>query len=222
MVGSLCCRSPRSSACTLAAPPQQPSCLLEWNPFANEEPVGTPGWWKKHKKKAVFESDKGYRSKASTATSTTTAGRSRARSPPSESSKPAKRTDEIGLIPGLDPRVQYGKVKEAVGLGPERAVRPRMRTSKAIACSARKNTTRRPRSSRGDRARAAFADRAGRHVHARRELLLRRPLHQGPRRLRRARQGVSQHAVHGHADRPRVEDRPVLGEATRTTAPTGR
>ena len=35
-------------------------------------------------------------------------------------------------------------------------------------------------------ARPAFADRAGRDVHARRELLLRRPLHQGPRRLRRA------------------------------------
>ena len=26
--------------------------------------------------------------------------------------------DEVGLIPGLDPRVQYGKMKEAIGLGP--------------------------------------------------------------------------------------------------------
>ena len=30
--------------------------------------------------------------------------------------------EEIGLIPGLDPRVQYGKMKEAVGLGPDEQV----------------------------------------------------------------------------------------------------
>jgi TolA-binding protein len=89
------------------------------NPFASDDPPGTPGWWKKNKKNAVFEPGKGNKVegvdgyfdddgrpiKGPVATERIIAA--------------SDDDEEIGLIPGLDPRVQYGKMKEAVGLGPD-------------------------------------------------------------------------------------------------------
>jgi len=85
---------------------------------AEEAPVGTPGWWKKHKKQAVFVPDQGYRVEGFD-------GYFDQDGRPIQGPVAAERvvqageaTDKVGLIPELDPRVQYGKVKDAVGLGP--------------------------------------------------------------------------------------------------------
>ena len=62
-------------------------------------------------------------SPASTATSTKAAAGSIAAPTTGSAPTPTPRLDgkddeEVGLLPGLDPRVAYGKVKTAVGLGP--------------------------------------------------------------------------------------------------------
>ena len=82
------------------------------------EGVGTAQWWKKNKKKAVFEPGKGYivegqegyfdgdgRPISSPVAAATVIGAS-------------DDSDEPGLLPGLDPHTQYDKVKTAIGLGP--------------------------------------------------------------------------------------------------------
>jgi outer membrane protein assembly factor BamD (BamD/ComL family) len=80
---------------------------------------GTSQWWKKQKKNRVFDPELGY----------TVAGvdgyfdgDGRPMQGPVSADRVAEAAGEApsneGLIPGLDPRVQYGKVKEAVGLGP--------------------------------------------------------------------------------------------------------
>ena len=51
-----------------------------------------------------------------------TADRSKAPWLSSASSQAGEEKEEIGLIPGLDPRVQYDKMKTAVGLGPDEQI----------------------------------------------------------------------------------------------------
>jgi len=86
--------------------------------FSDPAPVGTPEWWKKNQKKAVFEVGKGWKVPdvegffdddghpidGPVAVERVT----RAAAPPSEK----------GLIPGLDPLVQLEKAKTALGMGP--------------------------------------------------------------------------------------------------------
>lgn len=86
--------------------------------FFEEPPVGTPKWWKKHKKQAEFVPDQGYRVEG-------VEGYFDGDGRPIDGPVAVERVveageynDEVGLIPGLDPRVQYDKIKEAVGLGP--------------------------------------------------------------------------------------------------------
>ncbi|MEX0611712.1 MAG: outer membrane protein assembly factor BamD [Pirellulales bacterium] len=105
-------------ACALAGHPQSACGEWNWNPFAKQAPVGTREWWKKHKGEAVFEPGKGY----------TVAGidgyldgDGRPIQAPIEVERvvaAGEVKNDDGLIPGLDPRVQYEKVKSAVGLGP--------------------------------------------------------------------------------------------------------
>lgn len=87
--------------------------------FGESDPVGSANWWKKHKKKAVFEPGNGYKvegvdgyfdgmgrplDRAVTETGAP---------PPDSEVDPDK-----GLAPALDPRAVYGKMKTVVGLGP--------------------------------------------------------------------------------------------------------
>jgi TolA-binding protein len=88
------------------------------NPFAKEEPVGSPGWWKKNKRKAVFEVEKGWKVEGVDGYFDDDGRPIQGPVATERIIKAGEDDDEIGLIPGLDPRVQYSKMKEAVGLGP--------------------------------------------------------------------------------------------------------
>jgi TolA-binding protein len=105
-------------ACALTLDPQSASGEWSWNPFAKPIPAGNPEWWKKHKHEAVFEPGKGY-------TVEGVEGYFDGDGRPIQAPVAVERIveageakEEVGLIPGLDPRVQYDKVKSAVGLGP--------------------------------------------------------------------------------------------------------
>jgi outer membrane protein assembly factor BamD (BamD/ComL family) len=107
------------AVCTLAASPVH----AEWpwsGWFGQEAPVGTPEWWKKHEyKDAELVPGKGYEVPG-------TEGYFDAKGRPID--RPVANTQiprpdgmpdpDVGLLPGLDPKVTYGKVKNAVGLGP--------------------------------------------------------------------------------------------------------
>lgn len=99
-----------------------PAVAFDWptppNPFAEKPAVGTPQWWKKQKKNAVFEPGKGYKVEG-------VEGYFDGDGRPIQGPVAVERVveageekEEVGLIPGLDPRAQYDKVKTAVGLGP--------------------------------------------------------------------------------------------------------
>jgi len=86
--------------------------------WSKEAPVGTPEWWKQHKNDRVFDPDKGYQVEG-------VEGYFDGDGRPIQGPASADRVmdtgdeeDEGGLVPGLDPRAQYDKVKTAVGLGP--------------------------------------------------------------------------------------------------------
>jgi TolA-binding protein len=101
-------------ACVVAPP----CAHADWPWSRAEAPVGTPEWWKKHKKHAVFDPDRGY-------TVEGVDGYFDGDGRPIQGPVAVERVleageaeDEAGLIPGLDPRAQYDKMKTAVGLGP--------------------------------------------------------------------------------------------------------
>jgi TolA-binding protein len=92
-------------------------------PFTSEDaPVGSAAWWKKHKVDAVFTPGMGYKVEGVDGYFD---GMGRpiqgpvARETVVEASE---KKDDSGLIPGLDPRVGYSKMKEAVGLGPNEQI----------------------------------------------------------------------------------------------------
>lgn len=88
--------------------------LSSW--FSKPE-VGTPEWWKKNKSKSVFDVGKGYRVEG-------VEGYFDEDGRPIQSPVAPERIDlsdeppQAGILPGLDPKVAYSKVKSAVGLGP--------------------------------------------------------------------------------------------------------
>jgi TolA-binding protein len=89
---------------------------MSW--FRDDAAVGTPEWWKKAKKQAIFDVGKGYRVEG-------VDGYFDQDGRPIQGPVATERivaagedNQDVGLIPGLDPRVQYGKMKAAVGLGP--------------------------------------------------------------------------------------------------------
>jgi TolA-binding protein len=99
-----------------------------WSGWLGEgDPVGSAKWWKKHKSKAVFHQGQGYSVEGvdgffdgmgrpiDRAVTTTNAA-------PSNSEVDM----EKGLAPALDPRAVYGKVKSAVGLGPNDEIAHKM------------------------------------------------------------------------------------------------
>jgi TolA-binding protein len=89
-----------------------------WSGSEEDESVGTREWWKKNKRRAVFDPEKGYQVEG-------VDGYFDGDGRPIQGPVAVERVveagedhSEIGLIPGLDPRVQYNKMKTAVGLGP--------------------------------------------------------------------------------------------------------
>jgi outer membrane protein assembly factor BamD (BamD/ComL family) len=92
-------------------------------PFASEEaPVGSAQWWKKHKSEKVFEPGKGYKIEGVDGYFD---GDGRPIHGPVARERVIEagtKSDEVGLIPGLDPHVQYSKMKSAVGLGPNEQI----------------------------------------------------------------------------------------------------
>ncbi|MCI0332714.1 MAG: outer membrane protein assembly factor BamD [Planctomycetes bacterium] len=99
--------------CLVPTPPVR----AQW-PWSKEAPVGTPEWWKQHKNDRIFDPEKGYMVEG-------VEGYFDGDGRPIQGPVAAERVieageakEETGLIPGLDPRVQYEKMKTAVGLGP--------------------------------------------------------------------------------------------------------
>ena len=83
--------------------------------------AGSPKWWKKHKKKAEFRSRQGVQGRRRRRLLRRPGPANRSARRPTSAAGPHPDADDEpdkGLIPGLDPRVVYGKMKNAVGLGP--------------------------------------------------------------------------------------------------------
>jgi outer membrane protein assembly factor BamD (BamD/ComL family) len=97
----------------------RPGCAaFPWSSDPAAETVGTAQWWKKHQKQAVFETGKGYKV-AGVDGYFDGAGRPITSPVAAESVIGAGAPQpESGLMPALDPHVQYNKMKAAVGLGP--------------------------------------------------------------------------------------------------------
>jgi TolA-binding protein len=93
---------------------------MPWSGWMGEgEPVGSAKWWKKHKHKAEFHPEKGY-SVEGVDGYFDGSGRpiDKAVTISNGATPDAEGDPETGLAPALDPRNVYGKVKTAVGLGP--------------------------------------------------------------------------------------------------------
>jgi TolA-binding protein len=102
----------------VTAGPRPLPAQSSWNPFASEAPVGSPQWWKKHKRQAVFEPGRGYKVEGVEGYFDGDGRSIQAPVAIERVVEAGEGSDEMGLIPGLDPRAQYNKVKTAVGLGP--------------------------------------------------------------------------------------------------------
>jgi outer membrane protein assembly factor BamD (BamD/ComL family) len=92
-------------------------------PFpSNEAPVGSAQWWKKHKANAVFDPPNGYKVEGVEGYFD---GDGRPIQGPVARERvieAGEKTEEVGLIPGLDPHEQMNKIKSAVGLGPNEQI----------------------------------------------------------------------------------------------------
>jgi outer membrane protein assembly factor BamD (BamD/ComL family) len=97
--------------------------FAQW-PWSDSPAVGTPEWWKKNKRNAVFEVGKGnkvpgvegYFDQDGRPMERAIAQERVARADVALS---PNNPEEDGLMPALDPKVQYDRVKTAVGYGPD-------------------------------------------------------------------------------------------------------
>lgn len=104
--------------CCAAGSPRPADAAWPWSTKAADNGVGSAQWWKKNKSNATFEPGKGYTVEGVDGYFDGN-GRPIAAPAPVESVLEANDdTKETGLLPGLDPKVQYNKMKAAVGLGP--------------------------------------------------------------------------------------------------------
>lgn len=102
----------------VASSPAPVRAQWPWSkPAANAGP-GTAQWWKKHKSEAVFDPGKGYKVEGEEGYFDGNGRPITAPIAPESVVEAGKETEQEGLIPGLDPHVQYDKMKAAVGLGP--------------------------------------------------------------------------------------------------------
>jgi outer membrane protein assembly factor BamD (BamD/ComL family) len=90
--------------------------------FSDPAPAGTADWWKQNKSKAEFEVGKGYKVPGVEGYFDQDG---RPMNGPVSSERVVRATNDAikpsdeGLLPGLDPKVQYDRLKTAVGLGPD-------------------------------------------------------------------------------------------------------
>jgi TolA-binding protein len=95
-----------------------PSAAWPWSSDPATEAVGTAQWWKNHQKNAVFEPGKGYKVEGVDGYFDGNGRPITSPVAPESIIEAGKADDDVGLLPGLDPRVQYDKVKTAIGYGP--------------------------------------------------------------------------------------------------------
>jgi TolA-binding protein len=88
------------------------------NPFAKDAPVGTPAWWKQNKKQAKFVERKGFQVPGVDGYFDQNG---RPIDQPYERAELTK-DDPEGLLPEFDARETYGKMKEAIGWGPNQQI----------------------------------------------------------------------------------------------------
>jgi hypothetical protein len=92
--------------------------------FSDPAPVGTSEWWKKYKNDAEFEVGKGWKVEGVDGYFDQDG---RPMAGPVAVERVARATvdtslqNDEGLLPALDPKVQYDNLKTAVGLGPNEA-----------------------------------------------------------------------------------------------------
>ncbi len=121
---------PPLSAATAAAaaePAPEPTHWPWSGWFGQSDPVGSPKWWKKNKKNAEFEVGKGYKVPGFDGYFDGM-GRPIDRPVTESTARPPDSDVDLdkGLAPALDPRAVYGKMKSAVGLGPNDQAAHRM------------------------------------------------------------------------------------------------
>lgn len=83
-----------------------------------KETVGSAQWWKKNQKNKVFVEGKGYQIEGVDGYFDGFGHPIAAPVTPDEVLDGTDDKDDVGLIPGLDPKIGYDKMKAAVGLGP--------------------------------------------------------------------------------------------------------
>ncbi len=102
----------------LNAAPIRESCAWPWSSDPAASKPGTAQWWKENKKLAVFDAGQGYRVPGVDGYFDGNGRPIAAPIAPEAVIAAGEGTEEVGLLPGLDPRVQYDKVKTAIGYGP--------------------------------------------------------------------------------------------------------
>jgi outer membrane protein assembly factor BamD (BamD/ComL family) len=121
-LGSLCARAQFAIvlcafSASLVVAPRAACGAWPWSGDPAKEVVGSAQWWKSKKKNAVFEPGKGYKVEGQDGYFDGF-GHPIAAPVSPEAIIAGEEAAEPGLMPGLDPRVGYGKVKSAIGLGP--------------------------------------------------------------------------------------------------------
>lgn len=112
-----------AALCWLAVPTRAawPS-LGGW--FGSEAKVGTPEWWDAHKDEAEFVLGQGYQVPGVEGYFDKDGHPMSGPVAVERITSAAKETSQSGVIPELDPKIQFGKLKNAMGLGPnEQAAR---------------------------------------------------------------------------------------------------
>jgi TolA-binding protein len=89
-----------------------------WSGDPEASKPGTAQWWKENKKMAVFDAGQGYKVPGVDGYFDGNGRPITSPIAPEAVIEAGEKKDDVGLIPGLDPRVQYDKVKVAIGLGP--------------------------------------------------------------------------------------------------------
>jgi outer membrane protein assembly factor BamD (BamD/ComL family) len=111
-----------ASVCLLSSMVAEPA-RAQW-PWSDPPAVGTPEWWKKNKSKAVLEVGKGWKVEGVDGFFD---GDGRPMGRPISQERVARadialsgtNPEEEGLMPALDPKIQFDRMKTAVGLGPD-------------------------------------------------------------------------------------------------------
>jgi TolA-binding protein len=108
-----------STTCAfLTAAPLRVLYAWPWSSDPAASQVGTAQWWKENKNLAVFDAGQGYKVPGVDGYFDGNGRPISSPIAPEAVIEAGEKKDDVGLLPGLDPRVQYDKVKTAIGYGP--------------------------------------------------------------------------------------------------------